>query len=279
MAAQIIQIRSWESFVHRFHGDVGPREVEICEEEIRHAWADEPSITEAQKVALVRKYLGCSVKDELACYPAKFTAEPEAFSVGDKVFLTQHLHRRKKSQPRYTVVSTPKTGDTYVVRDDASQQTRVVTASEMCLYLARTTADVCVDPAVDVGSDQAVDVGVDPTAGEPEDRTADVGVDPAVQTGADGTARVGVGLTVDEAAHGDVAAEGDVEPATVKPTQSGLGDDNPRGEMTYLVQIEGSRRMSLYSEGIQRCQSIPYTNKKNQQHLQQRSICNDIYDG
>ncbi|RUS68440.1 hypothetical protein EGW08_023798, partial [Elysia chlorotica] len=142
-----------------------------------------------------------------------------------------------KSQPRYTVVSTPKTGDTYVVRDDASQKTRVVTASEMCLYLARTTADVGVDPAVDVGSDQAVDVGVDPLAGEPEDRTADVGVNPAVQTRADGVARVGVGLTVDEAALGDVAAEGDVGPATVEPTQGGLGDDNPRGEMTYLVQI------------------------------------------
>ncbi|RUS77663.1 hypothetical protein EGW08_014560 [Elysia chlorotica] len=118
----------------------------------------------------------------------------------------------------------------------------------MRLYLSRDTADVGVDPAVDVGTDeradvdgdpavdvgtdQAVDVGVDPTAGEPEDRTADVGVDPAVQTGADGAARVGVGLTVDEAALGD-----DVEPATVKPTQSRLGNGNPRGEMTYLVQI------------------------------------------
>ncbi|RUS77664.1 hypothetical protein EGW08_014561 [Elysia chlorotica] len=99
-AAQIIQVRSRESFVHRFHGDGGPREVEIFEEEIRHAWADEPSITEAQKVALVRKYLGCSVKDELACYPAKFTAEPEALLATLRRAYDSNTNRGTKLQDR-----------------------------------------------------------------------------------------------------------------------------------------------------------------------------------
>ena len=75
--AQIIQVRSRESFVHRFHGDGGPREIEIFEEEIRHAWADDLSITESQKVAVIRRYLGSAVKDELACYPAELIADPE----------------------------------------------------------------------------------------------------------------------------------------------------------------------------------------------------------
>ena len=75
--AQIIQVRSRESFVHRFHGDGGPREIEIFEEEIRHAWADDLSITASQKVAVIRRYLGSAVKDELACYPAELIADPE----------------------------------------------------------------------------------------------------------------------------------------------------------------------------------------------------------
>ena len=74
---QIIQVRSKESFVHRFHGAGGPREIEIFEEEIRHAWADDLSITESQKVAVIRRYLGSAVKDELACYPAELIADPE----------------------------------------------------------------------------------------------------------------------------------------------------------------------------------------------------------
>ncbi|KAK3799064.1 hypothetical protein RRG08_051347 [Elysia crispata] len=75
--AQIIQVRSRESFVHRFHGDGGPREIEMFEEEIRHAWADDLSITKFQKVEVIRRYLGSAVKDELACYPAELIADPE----------------------------------------------------------------------------------------------------------------------------------------------------------------------------------------------------------
>ncbi|GFO37569.1 Pol polyprotein [Plakobranchus ocellatus] len=68
--ARVIQIRSGESFIHRFHGDSDPREVEAFEEEIRQAWAEQPSMTATQRVALVQRYLGPGVEDELACYPS-----------------------------------------------------------------------------------------------------------------------------------------------------------------------------------------------------------------
>ena len=74
---QITQVRNRESFVHRFHGNGGPREIEIFEEEIRHAWAEDLSITESQKVAVIRRYLGSAVKDELACYPTELIVDPE----------------------------------------------------------------------------------------------------------------------------------------------------------------------------------------------------------
>ncbi|GFO18492.1 hypothetical protein PoB_004499700 [Plakobranchus ocellatus] len=76
--ARVIQIRSGESFIHRFHSDSDPREVEIFEEEIRQAWAEQPSMTVTQWVALVKRYLGPSVKDELACYPSNVTSDPES---------------------------------------------------------------------------------------------------------------------------------------------------------------------------------------------------------
>ncbi|GFO16841.1 Pol polyprotein [Plakobranchus ocellatus] len=76
--ARVIQIRSGESFIHRFHGDSDPREVEAFEEEIRQAWAEQPSMTETQRVALVKRYLGPGVKDELACYPSNVTSNPES---------------------------------------------------------------------------------------------------------------------------------------------------------------------------------------------------------
>ncbi|GFN81088.1 hypothetical protein PoB_000759400, partial [Plakobranchus ocellatus] len=56
--ARVIQIRSGESFIHRFHGDSDPREVEAFEEEIRQAWAEQPSMTATQRVALVKRFLG-----------------------------------------------------------------------------------------------------------------------------------------------------------------------------------------------------------------------------
>ena len=180
--------------------------------------------------------------------------------IGDKVLLRQHPPGRNKIQPRYqdnmfAVVSTPEIGGTYVVKDDVTQQTRVVAGAEMRRYLPRKAADVVVDPAagerddftaeedgdpavgvgdnrpadvdvdpaVGVDDNRAADVDVDPTVGRVTDRAADVGVNPAVLVGADGAAHVGVGLTLDEAARADVAAEGDVEPTTRKPAPGGRG--------------------------------------------------------
>ena len=178
--------------------------------------------------------------------------------VGDKVLLRQHPPGRNKIQPRYqdhlfTVVSTPEIGGTYVVRDDVTQQTRVVTGTEMRLYLPRITADVVFDPAagerveftadedgdpaVEVDDNKGADVDVDPAVSRVTDRAADVVVNPAVLVGADGAAHVGVGRTMDEAARADVAADVDVEPTTRKPTPGERGDGDRLGEMTYIVQM------------------------------------------
>ncbi|GFS12764.1 Pol polyprotein [Elysia marginata] len=64
--------------------------------------------------------------------------------VGDKVLIKQHPPGRNKIQAKYssnlhTVVSTPEIGGTYIVKDDATQKERVVTA---------TTRDVVPDDGV-----------------------------------------------------------------------------------------------------------------------------------
>ena len=133
--------------------------------------------------------------------------------IGDKVLLRQHPPGRNKIQPRYqdnmfAVVSTPEIGGTYVVKDDVTQQTRVVAGAEMRRYLPRKAADVVVDPAagerddftaeedgdpaVGVGDNRPADVDVDPAVGVDDNRAADVGVDPAVGRVANRTADVGV---------------------------------------------------------------------------------------
>ncbi|GFO16150.1 LOW QUALITY PROTEIN: hypothetical protein PoB_004265500 [Plakobranchus ocellatus] len=92
--ARAIQIRSGETFIHRFHGDTNsdPREVDAFEEEIRQAWAIAtpvksmplkrrfvmPGQSSHQRVALVKRYLGPGVKDELACYPSHVASDPES---------------------------------------------------------------------------------------------------------------------------------------------------------------------------------------------------------
>ena len=178
--------------------------------------------------------------------------------IGDKVLLLQHPPGRNKIQPRYqdnmfAVASAPEIGGTYVVKDDVTQQTRVVAGTEMRRYLPRVAADVVVDPAagerddftaeadgdpaVGVDDNRPADVDVDPAVGRVTDRAADVGVNPAVLVGADGAAHVGVGRTMDEAARADVAADGDVEPTTRKPTPGECGDGDRLGEMTYIVQM------------------------------------------
>ncbi|KAK3775539.1 hypothetical protein RRG08_048175, partial [Elysia crispata] len=99
------------------------------------------------------------------------------------------------------------------------------------------TAEEDGDPAVGVDDNRPADVGVDPAVGRVAGRAADVGVNPAVLLGADGAAHVGVGRTMDEAARADVAAEGEVEPTTRKPTPGECGDGDRLGEMTYIVQM------------------------------------------
>ncbi|GFN96302.1 Pol polyprotein [Plakobranchus ocellatus] len=68
-------------YIHRFYGDSDSREVEAFEEEIRQAWAEQPSMTAIQRVALVKHYLGPGVKDELACYPSNVTSDPESLRI------------------------------------------------------------------------------------------------------------------------------------------------------------------------------------------------------
>ena len=163
----------------------------------------------------------------------------------------------------FTVVSTPEIGGEYVVKDDVTQETRVVTGTEMRLYIPWKAADVVVDPAaaerddftadeddaqhddraaevyVDpaagLEADRAAEVYVDPAAGLEADRAANVGVDLAVLVTADWAAHVGVGLTMDEAARADVAAEGDMEPTTRRPAPCGRGDGDRLGEMNFIV--------------------------------------------
>ncbi|GFR71530.1 Pol polyprotein [Elysia marginata] len=72
--------------------------MEMFEEEIRHAWSDDPSISSSQKVSLVRKYLSPNVKDELACYPAELTSDPETL-----LRTLRHAYGETKSVSRLTL--------------------------------------------------------------------------------------------------------------------------------------------------------------------------------
>ncbi|GFO18490.1 Pol polyprotein [Plakobranchus ocellatus] len=81
--------------------------------------------------------------------------------VGDKVLLRQHPPGRNKLQARYhdslyTVVATPEVAGTYIVQDDVTQATRVVTASEMRLYLPSKTEQVGAHAVTEMDEDNDV---------------------------------------------------------------------------------------------------------------------------
>ncbi|GFO08086.1 hypothetical protein PoB_003459100, partial [Plakobranchus ocellatus] len=81
--------------------------------------------------------------------------------VGNKVLLRQHPPGRNKLQARYhgslyTVVATPEVAGTYIVQDDVTQTTRVVTASEMRLYLPSKTEQVGAHAVTEMDEDNDV---------------------------------------------------------------------------------------------------------------------------
>ena len=75
-AAPVVYIHTHDVAVHKFHGDE-PGDVDRFEEEVRAAWSAQPALSTAQKVSLVLRHLGSSVREELRCYPEAVQNDPE----------------------------------------------------------------------------------------------------------------------------------------------------------------------------------------------------------
>ncbi|GFR71526.1 Pol polyprotein [Elysia marginata] len=159
--------------------------------------------------------------------------------VGDKVLITQHPPGRNKIQAKYssnlhTVVSTPEIGGTYIVKDDATQKERVVTASEMRLYLPQIEAAQVDDPAAregthmgdDATADMCGDVAVDVEADADDGEAAGVDGDPTAPEGP----HIG-DVRVDRTTR-DVVPDGGVRPLTYR-RQHGRSP----GDRAYIVDL------------------------------------------